>query len=349
MRGGSPLPHFPPFMGRPYRSRRAKVHFQVSANTKRVRKSVVWWLVLLLSVFGPVRAEETSLRLSPPPEGEVQAADLVVSVTVSGPLGDVLKPETAKLFLDGRNVTGLSLRADGYLSYRPLNPLPPGPVKARLEFANGVIREWTFQVVPSQLIKSVSHNAQESLGEYQELTVTMQAEPGLKAGFTIDNERQEIEMKEVSPGLYQGRYTVLPGDYHLGVPIHCHLHLGDRVESRTIQEPANVFGHLFRVHIIEPLSGKAPSNNFLIKGRTRPGSKVSIVPRLSFNNNAAPPSSRWSSDGGGSIETKADEEGYFTIEYGIPIKVPNLSVVLSVFAVTPDGERSVPLTLRYRF
>jgi hypothetical protein len=70
---------------------------------------------------------------------------------------------------------------------------------------------------------------------------------------------------------------------------------------------------------------------------------------LSFNSNARFPSSRWSSQAGGNIEAKADEDGFFEIEYGIPISVPNLSVVLAVFAVAPDGERSVPITLRYQF
>lgn len=222
-------------------------------------------------------------------------------------------------------------------------------MEAKIEFDNGVVRSWTFEVVPSRLIESVTHNAKQALGEYQEMEVTMKAEPGVKATFSIDNESEEYPMEEVERGVYKGTYTVRPGDYHLEVPIKGHLHLGSRRESRVSEEPAILFGHLFRVHIIEPKPGKAPSNNFLIKGRTRPGSKVSIVPRLSFNNNTRAPSSRWSSQAGGSIEARADDEGFFEIEYGVPISVPNLSVVLAVFAVAPDGERSVPITLRYHF
>lgn len=294
-------------------------------------------------------AEETSLLLNPPPNGEVQSIDLVVSATVSGPLREALDLRTAKLFVGGRNVTGLCLRTDGYLSFRPMNALEPGPVDAKLEFSNGVIKQWSFDVVPTSLIQEVTHNAEEALGEYQELEVTMKAEPGVKATFSIDTNRKEHAMEEVSRGLYRGTYTVKPGDYYLGVPIYGHLHLGSRKESRASEEQAKLFGHLFRVHIIEPLPGKAPSNNFTIKGRTRPGSKVSIVPRLSFNKNTQAPASRWSRSGGGSIESKADEDGFFEIEYGVPISVPNLSVVLAVFAVAPDGERSVPITLRYNF
>ena len=318
------------------------------SKQKKVNKSVL--LVLLILLFGTtVWAEETSLLLNPPQGGQVQSIDLVVSATVNGPLKEALDLRTAKLYLGDRDVTGLCLRTDGYLSFRPMNPLPPGPVDAKLQFANGVVRQWSFKVVPTELIESVTHNAKEALGEYQVLDVTMKAEPGVKATFSIDDEREEYPMEEVSRGVYEGTYTVKPGDYYLGVPINGHIHLGSRKESRASENPAKLFGHLFRVHIIEPESGKAPSNNFMIKGRTRPGSKVSIVPRLSFNKNTQAPASRWSSSAGGSIETRADDEGFFEVEDGVPITLPNLSVVLAVFAVTPDGERSVPITLRYDF
>lgn len=321
------------------------------AKHDKVKKYALQILVVLFSLLAvlPSAAEETSLLLNPPPEGEVQGRDLVVSCTVSGPLSEALNLSTAQLFVGERNVTGLCLRTKDYMSYRPMSPPSPGPMEARLEFSNGVVRKWEFQVVPTELIESVSHNGQEALGEYQELKVVMKAEPGLKASFSIDNERKKHPMVETSRGLYEGIYTVQPGDYFLEVPIHGHLHLGSRIESRDSSEPAILFGHLFRVHIIEPLSGKAPSTNFKIKGRTRPGSKISIVPRLSFNANTPAPSSRWSSGGGGNIEAKADEDGFFEIEYGVPLKVPALAVVLNVYAVAPDGERSVPITLRYRF
>lgn len=318
------------------------------ANSLEVRHSVI--LLLLIIVTQVSFAEQTSLLLSPAPGSEVEASELVVSVTVSGPLSEALNLSTARLWVDGRDVTGLCLRSGSYLSYRPIAEMPKGAVQARLEFANGVIKEWAFTIVATELIESIEHNGQEALGEYQELKVVMKAEPGLEASFSIDKERQEHPLTEASPGVYEGTYTVKPGDYFLEVPLYGHLKTGTRTASREAEVPVSLFGHLFRVQIIEPLSGKAPSNNFMIKGRTRPGSKVSIVPRLSFSSNTKAPSSRWSSDGGGgSIETRADEEGFFEIEYGIPISVPNLSVVLAVFAVTPEGERSVPITLRYSF
>ena len=83
-----------------------------------------------------------------------------------------------------------------------------------------------------------------------------------------------------------------------------------------------------------------------------------MVPRVSFNRNTSPPvvgqqgqnySARAAGSGVGNIETRADENGFWKVNYGIPVKLPNIAVVISVFAISPDGERSAPVTLRYQF
>ena len=314
-------------------------------------------VLLMLFFWLPVAADQTSLTLSPPPESKVAAADLVVSISISGPLSKTMELGQAQLFVNDRNVTGLSLRSDSYLSFRPLSTLQPGPVKARLEFRNGVVREWTFEVTPSQLIKSVTHNAKEALGQYQELVVTMKGEPGLNAYFTLGDKSKKYPMTEPSRGVYRGIYVVKPRDYFLGEKVTGFLDLGEEVEQRVAEDPASIFGHIFRVHIISPKSGIGMPSQFKIRGRTRPGSKVTLVPRISFNRGTRAPTSAGSVSGvnnntgaGGSeggISARADEEGYFEVDYGIPLKLPNLSVVISVFAVTPNRERSVPTVLRY--
>ena len=273
----------------------------------------------------------------------------MVSVSVNGPLVESMNLAQARLFVNEREVTSQCLRTDRFLSYRPLAEPSPGPVQVRLEFPNGIEKAWSFQVAAPQVISRVTHNAgKESLGEYEEFEVTMEAEPGLKATFLIGEDDKEHPMTEASRGVYIGTYTVSPGDFYLGEPVIGQLHMGSRVEKMQAKEPATLFGHLFRVVIFEPKSGSETANNFDIKGRTRPGSKVVFVPDLSFQRNTRAPSTQ-GRGGDGSFETRADERGYFTVNYGVPISLPNLSVVMSVFAVTPDGERSVPVILRYHF
>jgi hypothetical protein len=306
-------------------------------------------LLLLLLVGTAWPQEETSLAVSPLPEASVRPEDLMISAAVNGPLVQTMDLAQARLFVNDTDVTAQSLRTQRFLSYRPLAPLQPGRVQARLEFPNGIVKSWAFQVASPHVITRVTHDGKGTLGEYEELTVTMEAEPGLKAGFSIGpDDKVEHPMTEASRGVYIGSYTVKPGDYYLGEPIIGRLHLGGRVESMQAEETVNLFGHLFRVVVLSPKSGSQTPNNFDIKGRTRPGSRVVFVPDLSFHRNTRAPSTQGSGTDG-SFETSADEQGYFTVNYGVPISLPNLSVVISVFAVTPDGERSVPVILRYHF
>lgn len=308
-------------------------------------------MALLVSLAGlllPVLAQDTSLSVSPLPSSTVRPEELMISVSVSGPLVEAMNLAQARLFVNGREVTGQCLRTDRFLSYRP--PVPPesGKMEARLEFPNGVEREWAFEVSRPSAITSVTHSATESLGEYEELTVTLEGEPGLKASFLLGDEEDEHPMTEASRGVYIGTYTVKPGDFYLGEPVTGQLHLGPRVEQLRAKKPVTLFGHLFRVVIYSPKSGSQTPKNFDIKGRTRPGSKVTFVPDLSFQRNSRAPNTQ-GSGGDGSFETRADDQGYFTVNYGVPISLPNLSVVMSVFATTPKGERSVPVILRYHF
>lgn len=313
----------------------------------------VWSLLVLLTILLfsalPIWAQGTSLSLSPLPDSSVSRDDLTVSVSINGPLAEALNLSRARLFVAGKEVTAQCLRSDRFLTYRPIATPQAGVMEARLEFPNGVERSWSFQIAEPHVIESITHSSVgESLGEYEELTVTMKAAPGYKARFLVGEDDKKIHpMVEESPGLYVGTYTVVPGDFYLGEPVIGELNLGQRTEQKTADKPVTLFGHLFRVVIFSPQSGTSTPNNFDIKGRTRPGSKVTFVPKLSFQKNTRAPNTR--SGSGASFETRADEQGYFTVNYGVPISLPNLSVVIAVTAAAPDGERSVPVILRYHF
>ncbi len=295
------------------------------------------------------QAQPTTLLLSPAPESEVFSHEMVVSATVSGPLAESLPLDTARLFVDDRDVTAWCLRHETLLSYRPLSPPSEGEVQARIEFANGVTKRWSFTVVPHRAIQSVTHNGAQGLGEYEELEVVVVGDPGGRATFHMGKGADEPMVEdEENPGHYSGTYTVQPGDSFMGETLTGRLLIDGRLSELEADEPLSIFGHIFKVRILSPPSGSSVPNNFPIRGRTRPGSKVVLVPRLSFNRNTPPPNTAVGG-GGGSIETRADDEGFFELYYGVPLSLPNLSVVLSVYAVNRTGDRSVPVTLRYHF
>ncbi len=309
----------------------------------------LWYALLVVALWTQVAsARHTSLTLSPPPDAEVFSHDLVISATISGPLAESLPLDAARLYVDDKEVSAWCLRHRTFLSYRPLNPISPGEVAVRLEFPNGVVREWTFEVVAPEHIRALSHNGAEGLGEYEEFEVVAEGTPGGIASFHL-GKGEYLPMEEIEDGRYRGLYTVQPGDSYLGEPLTVRLAIDGALSETVAPEPVSIFGHIFKVRITSPPSGSDVPNNFPIRGVTRPGSRVVLVPRLSFQRNTSAPNSMTGAGSAGSIDTKADENGEFEVYYGVPISLPHLSVVISVYAVTPEGLRSAPVTLRYHF
>lgn len=312
---------------------------------------LIFVISLILIIIGKVTAleEQTQLLVTPLAGAKIVVNEVVISAAISGPLTDEMDLAQARLFVDGLEVTSRCLRTDRLLSYRPLVPFSAGAVSARLEFPNGIEKSWSFSVSPSSAISSVTHSAAGTLSEYEEFKVTMKARAGLKAGFKIGpDDKLEHPLVEVEPGLYSGKYVVGRRDYYLGEPIIGILHLKNEVVSLNSKKPVTLFGNLFRVVILSPAYGSKVPHNFDIKGRTRPNSRITFVPELSFSRNTRAPNTR-GSGGDSSFDAHADDKGFFSVNYGIPISIPNLSVVMSIFATTPDGERSVPVVLRYNF
>ncbi|MBI4651955.1 hypothetical protein HY745_11880 [Candidatus Desantisbacteria bacterium] len=62
------------------------------------------------------------------------------------------------------------------------------------------------------MIKIVAHDATHTLGKGDELVVTLSGDPGEKASFDIGLFRTDIDMNEISPGVYRGYYRVMEGD-----------------------------------------------------------------------------------------------------------------------------------------
>lgn len=317
--------------------------------------------VMLLVALTSTASLSQSLNFEPANESTVLVDRPVISVSLPGSANYL--HDSARLWVNGKEVSGSCLRTPMFVSYQPMTEVKKGLIRVR--FTIPIVGQedpaelrWTFMVDPAGRIKRVSHDGKEKLQEYDELTVTMEAETGGEAWFTIDRIPGRHKLKEIEEGVYQGLYLVKPGDYAMGTRVTGFLTFGPKTEEREAEDQVVIFGHLFRVKIYEPADGSEVPTQFKIRGRTRPNSKVTLVPQIGFNENIAAPNSSninnprasdAASSGTGSIETKADENGFFEFDYGVPLRLPNMRVVMAIYAVEPEGERSVPRILRYRF
>jgi hypothetical protein len=314
------------------------------------RRLLLWaaWLVLLVPT-GPARA--TPLTLQPLPGGTVPERRPVISVSYLG--DDRALAQSARLWVNGREVTAGCLRAPNFLSYQAPVPMPEGEVQvrftARTSNAESLEEAWTFRIQARNRIQAVRHDATGELGQYDDLMVEMEAEPGGEAFFEIEGLREDLPMQEVSPGLYRGTCGVLPGDYRLQASVIGHLRTGSEVSSMSAARPVSIFGHLFRVRILEPANGSQVPLNFVLRGRTKPFSRISVTPKIGFDEGMSAPTRDDPSSETGSIPAEADAEGFFTVRYGFPLKLPNMHLAITVVATDHEGNRSIPAFLRLRF
>ncbi|MCE7869563.1 hypothetical protein DYH09_04195 [bacterium CPR1] len=303
------------------------------------------WLFLLLAL--PLWAQP--LLSVTPEDGAV--------ITESRPLITVnLPPDvdhgSARLWVDKQELTFNCLRTPTFVSARPMDELKNGKVEARF-WARGrggvaVERRWSFQVKSDQGISSLTHDASDSLAEYDTLTVDLKGASGGKAWFEVEGVKGNHPMQEIAAGHYRGSYLVEPGHTRMQMSVVGYLEVGRRLEKMTADRPVRFFANIFRVKILSPESGtQLNSGTFTVKGRTRPNSTVVAVMRVTFNENTPPPSSTVN-QGEGTEKGVADAQGFFEVHYDVPVTLPNMWVVMNIFAIDEEGNRSVPAIVRYQ-
>lgn len=309
-------------------------------------KQWILWLSLMLGSWA-----QPPVELVPAP-GEVVAEDRPC-VQVSWP-ADSLTTGRCRLWWNGKEVTGDCLRNETFLSYRPFRAPDPGPVELKFSALarDGSLLEksWKFEVQPVRLVGEVEHNGQGDLFAEDLLEVHFRARPRGKAQFRLPG-LDPIPMQEKEPGNYQGSYRIRAGDRAMGVPIVVHYQLGDHREQAQSRQVVKIFGGFYRVRVISPPDGSSVEQNFVLSGRARPGSRVSIIPKIGFDSTQAAPTTNSAQVTGtaGSIPAEVDADGNFSVEYGVPLLLPGMELVISVYAVEEDGTRSIPTVVRYHF
>jgi hypothetical protein len=87
-------------------------------------------------------------------------------------------------------------------------------------------------------IDSFTVNSVNQLTPGTELVFTLEGTPSSKASLTLSNVVTNIPMREVEPGIYQGRYTIRSQDrISANTIVRANLQRGDRVSSIRLQEP----------------------------------------------------------------------------------------------------------------
>ena len=111
------------------------------------------------------------------------------------------------------------------------------------------------------------------------LIVRFKAHVGGQARFTIPGVKADIAMTEIEPGVYQGEYTIQPGDILLRQPVSVNfIAATGESYSRLSRRPVTIEtvpGYLPR--IISPRQGQPIESPIVVQGLAEPGSLVRII------------------------------------------------------------------------
>lgn len=196
-------------------------------------------------------------------------------------------------------------------------------------------------------IDSFTVNSVDRLSPGTELVFTLEGTPNARASFTISNVARNLPMQEVSPGVYEGRYTVRNQDqFSTNTPVRANLTRGDRTVSARLQQPiasgdynngnrpydsnspySNQTTQL-PLEIISPQNNSRVQGAVELRGRSAPNTTVEVTVKavnslgglVGLNRDVA------------SDRVQTDSQGNFTYSFNPSIAVPGTRYEVSLNA-----------------
>ena len=295
-----------------------------------------------------------------------------ISASFRSQNGVSVRPETVRVFLNGREVTSEAVITRDFFTYRPPQPLPSGRHEVLLEFTNtqGVTRRvsWSFTVgSPVRAsIDLVDHNAgHRPLSAGEILLVTVKGTPSSRVTvYLVQDGRQvqTLQAREVSRGTYVVNVLVEPKDATREGIVIARLENNGQVRFMTAEQPARLIegagGGIQRLAAQE-VSATAPVPSLVPQiTNLRDGDRVA-GPSFTLQGTTAPNASvrvtvTASTSVGGILSAQqtvmnqtvqADGQGRFTITVRPPI--PAAGTVYQVNLTATSGSQTSPtVTLR---
>ncbi len=321
-------------------------------------RSVIFTIIALFSLALLVcpqadAANSSDFKLTPKPDAKLTSDRPVIKIRY--PKDVIMDFSAVRLWVNDSEVSGNCLRTPTYVSYQSFVDMPEGLVRVhfegkKLKDKNLVKLDWQFTLTGRVGITMVGHNAvNKVIYNSEKLIVQAQGVPDSKVWFSIEEIADEVDMKEGPTGVYEGAYTVKSTDNNLTAKVTVYLKRGSRTYKKEIPNLAAISGSLFAIRIDEPKQNDLVPLHFKIKGYTRPNAEVSMIPKIGMSASMDTNSEDRNSGALGAIPARADENGYFEIEYGFPIKLPNMQALLIFNAADAEGNRAIPTQLWVKF
>lgn len=206
-----------------------------------------------------------------------------IAVVLDDQGGSGIDEASVQLVVNGQNVTRDAEVTGSFVSYVPRQNLPAGENRVELSAqdraGNRVSGAWTFTVTDARdIVQSLTHNGNERLEPGDVFTVRLQGEPGGTATFSIGSVVTDRPMRESSPGVYVGEYTIRRGDRFVNAPVTATLTTrgGQSYNIQANQNLAFNAGVLSSPNFSNLQENQVVEGPLVITGTGEPNSRVRV-------------------------------------------------------------------------
>jgi hypothetical protein len=254
---------------------------------------------------------------TPTGEAKVSTARPRIYATLNDGPGTGVNPQSVQITLDGQDVTANAIVTPQFVTYQPQGALGEGShtvaISAQDMVGNTARREWRFAIAAQQgLVSSFTSNLQGSnaqLAGGQSLALTLHAQPGGSATFSVGADAKNIAMKETSPGLYEGMYMPGSGSSAQNAPVVAHFTAANGTTATTTLDQTITIAAAGpqKPTITSPKDGASVPGSIVVEGDATPNTLVDVS--ISFKSRAfgvLPVSG-----GGPSTQVTSDSRGHW--------------------------------------
>jgi hypothetical protein len=204
--------------------------------------------------------------------------------TISDRGGLGIEPARVRIDLDGSDMTSQATVTPVFFNLQLPQPLPEGThtVRVRLQDRAGNESEthWSFSVSSNRVVREFTSDAENQgpVSDGSTISFTLKATPGGRATFGIGNLARDVPMKESSPGVYNGSYTVHAGQDIKNAPVTATFidNSGARVQSSLRSGITIAAGPPSAPVILSPENGANVGATLNIRGKSAPDSTVDV-------------------------------------------------------------------------
>lgn len=268
--------------------------------------------------------------------------------------GTGIDARKVQLLLDGADVTAQAVVSDSFFSFKPAADLSAGrhavTLVLRDNAGNETRRAWGFSVRAAVPIRTIRVRPDDRALDFGDVvTFTVEGMPAARSATVAIGPKISVTLREDSPGVYVGSYTLRRDDALTGAAIVVKLALPDgRVVEQTLERKLTLTAGAPDTPVIDlPQEGASVGNSVVLSGRTLPNATVRIAVRYQGKRGGLLNASGAIAD----LTVTADARGRWATDpilLKLPREVSGALFTAEVTAVGTGGSASAPATVRFK-